>query len=161
MSEEIKITKEDIADAEIPVEEAQPAAAKAAAQPDLAGEFREFGRQIADTLRTAWSSEERQKVEAELREGVQSFAAEFDKMIRELREGTAGQKIKEEAAELKTQVESGEFGRKARTTIVQGLRWLSDELSKVADQFTTGHKEAEPAESDEIKVEEAPVKDAE
>lgn len=156
MSEEIKITKEDVANEEIPATDSAPAGENAKPGVDLAAEFREFGRQIADTFRTAWDSAERQKLEAELREGAQSFAAEFDKVIRELREGSTGQKIKEEASELKAQMESGEFRRKARASVVQGLRWLSEELGKVADQFNPAAKEPEAEEPDEIKVEETP-----
>lgn len=159
MSDEIKITKEEIADAEIPVEDATPPTeATDGVKPDVAEELRKVGLQLADAFRSMWNSQERQKLEAEMREGMQNLASEVDKVMREIREGTASQKLREEAAELRTQVESGEFGRKARTVALDGLRWLSEELGRLADQFTPTQKEPPPAEPPtDIQVEDAPA----
>ncbi|MCI0395654.1 MAG: hypothetical protein L0332_27130 [Chloroflexi bacterium] len=131
---------------EIPVEEEPTEASKAnKGESEVAAELRNLGRQFAETLRTAWNSQERQKFESEVREGVKSFADEVDKVIRELRESPAAQKAKEEATTLKTKVEAAEVGQKARTGLVQGLNWLSEELGKLANQFTPPEKEP-PAE---------------
>ncbi len=159
MSEEIKITKEEIADTEIPVEDATPQAVETdATKPDVAEELRQVGQQLADAFRSMWNSEERQKLEAEMREGMQNLASEVDKVMREIREGTAGQKLREEASELRTQVESGEFGRKARTVALDGLRWLSEELGRLADQFTPTQKETPaPEPPTEIPVDDKPA----
>lgn len=134
----------------IPVEETvEPSADK---QPegafDVRAELSQLGRQVAETLRSAWSSEERQRLEHEIREGVQSFVREAEEVIREVREGSTGQKLRTEAVNLKDQVETAELGRKVRSGIVQGLRWLSDEMGKLADQFTPHEKEAPAAGSD-------------
>jgi hypothetical protein len=125
---------------EIPVEE-EPVAGKGA-EPDLSDELRKVGRQFAETLKAAWTSEERVKLEHEVREGVKSFADEVEKVIHEVRKSGAAQKMKEEAADIKTRAESGELAQKARVNFAQGLRWLSEELTKLANQFTP----AEPAE---------------
>lgn len=131
---------------EIPVEEEPTEAPKASkGESEVATELRNLGRQFAETLRTAWNSQERQKFESEVREGVKSFADEVDKVIRELRESPAAQKAKEEATTLKTKVEAAEVGQKTRTGLVQGLNWLSEELAKLANQFTPPEKEP-PAE---------------
>jgi hypothetical protein len=119
---------------EIPVEEE---ASKVDVQTsNVSAELKDLGRQFAETLRTAWNSEERQRIETEVREGVRSFANEVDKAIREARDSQAAVRIKEEAGQVATKVESSDVGRKARTGIVQGLQWLSEELGKLADQFT-------------------------
>jgi hypothetical protein len=126
---------------QIPVDE-EPPAVKAQMEPaDLANEFRNLGRQLGDTMRSAWNSEERQRFEAELREGVKTFAHEVEKAVQEIKDGQASQKAREEVSELKTRVESGEIADKTRTTLAQGLQWLSNELSKLADQFTPQEKQ--------------------
>lgn len=103
---------------------------------DIVESLRDLGRQFAETVRTAWNSQERQNIEAEVREGVKTFADEINKAIHEVREGPAGQKAREEAQEVKKSIESGDLGRKTKAGIVQGLQWLSEELNKLANQFT-------------------------
>ena len=136
VDEEIVITKEEIQDEAADVSEA----------------FRDFGRQFAETIRTAWNSEERRELEQELREGVQSFAEEVGKVLREAKESKAAQKVKEEATEVKTRVETGEVTRKARSGLVEGLSWLSQELAKLAEQFSPADEEGDAVEDEEIPV---------
>ena len=125
---------------EIPVEEE---AAKAETRRDFGEELKNLGKQFADTVQTAWNSEERRQVEGEIRAGVKSFVDEVDKAIKEAKESQAAAKVKEEATEFKTKVETGDFGKKAREGLVQGLQWLSEELGKLADQFTPAEKSPE------------------
>lgn len=129
----------------VEVEEVAPKAEEAAskvetAAADIVEELKHLGRQVAETLRTAWESEERQKVEAEIREGVKSFTDEIDKVIREVRESEKTKKLQEEAVEMSKKVEESELTHKARAGITQGLRWLSEELGKLAEQFTPKEK---------------------
>ena len=126
---------------EIPVEEEVSKADVPTS--DVSAELKDLGRQFAETLRTAWNSEERQRIETEVREGVRSFANEVDKVIREARDSQAAARIKEEAEQVATKVESSDVGGKTRTVIVQGLQWLSEELGKLADQFTPTQGEAD------------------
>ena len=103
---------------------------------DVAAELKDLGRQFANTLRTAWESQERQRIETEIREGVKSFADEVDKVIREVKESQTAARVREEAEQVANKVESSDVGRKARTGLAQGLQWLSEELGKLAGQFT-------------------------
>lgn len=114
---------------------------------DLAEEFRKFGRQFAETVQLAWHSEERQRVESEIRAGVKSFADEVDKVIREAKRSDTAEKVRTEAEEVKTRVETGELNQRARESIVQGLNWMSSELSKLAEQFNPPQKSPGDVES--------------
>jgi soluble cytochrome b562 len=122
---------------EIPVEED---AVKAETATDVASELKNLGRQFAEAVQSAWNSTERVRVENEIREGVKSFVDEVDKVIREAKESGAAEKVKEEAAQVKERVETAELGRKARNGVIEGLRWFSEELGKLADQFTPVEK---------------------
>lgn len=136
---------------EIPVEEEEMAGASkqstAGEDIDVSAELRNLGRQLAETFKTAWASEERKKVESEIRQGVKTFVDEMDKAIREVRQSPAAQKMREEAADIKTRAETGELGQKAKANMAQGLRWLSEELEKLANQFTPVEKQP-PAEEE-------------
>jgi hypothetical protein len=131
---------------EIPVEEE---ATKAEEQPKVVAELKDLGRQFAETLQAAWHSEERQRTEGEIQEGLRSFANEVDKIIRGAKATPAAERVKEEAAQVKARVESGELSRKARSGVVQGLQWLSEELGRMAGQFTPVDKAPEDTEPEE------------
>jgi soluble cytochrome b562 len=108
---------------------------------DVVNDFRNLGRQFAETVRTAWYSEERKDFEIEMREGFQTFAKEVDKAFKDFRASDQAEKIKTEAQEFKSKAESGEVVEKTRSSLSKGLRWFSEELAKVADSFTPSAKE--------------------
>lgn len=148
-------TPETKQQAEIPVEEVDELKAeekRRAENVDVAAELRSLGRQFAETIQTAWQSEERRRVESEIREGVRSFADEVDKVINEAKSTSTAEKVKTEATEIKQRVESTDFSARTREGIVQGLHWLSEELNKLADQFTPPEKA--PKEAGETAAEE-------
>jgi hypothetical protein len=126
---------------EIPVEE-EPAATKGT-EADIAEELKNLGRQLADTLRTAWNSQERQKLESEIRRGVKSFADEVGKAVHEIKESPPAQRAREEASQIRIKVESGEVGHRAKSNMAQSLHWLSVELERLSKQFTPVEKDPE------------------
>ncbi|MFZ0545111.1 MAG: hypothetical protein WAM60_06720, partial [Candidatus Promineifilaceae bacterium] len=91
----------------------------------------------------AWNSQERQKFEGEVREGMKSFADEMDKAFKEIKKSPATQKAKEEVTAFKSKVETGDVGQKTKSGLSQGLSWLSEELAKLANQFTPVEKSPE------------------
>jgi hypothetical protein len=136
---------------EIPVDEEpiDTESLKDGEQPDFVAELSKLGRQFADTLQTAWNSQERQKFESEVREGMQSFANEVDKAFREIKKSPVTQKAKEEASTIKSKVETGEVGQKTKSGLTQGLSWLSEELGKLANQFTPTEKSPEETDGED------------
>lgn len=135
---------------EIPVDEETPEVEKQ----DVVAELKGLGRQFAETLEKAWNSEERQRFETQVREGVQSFVKEVDNVIREAKQSPAAEKVRGEAVEIRERVETGEFSRKARVSLVQGLSWLSEELAKLAEQFAPAEKTPEDVAAAEATEEE-------
>ena len=114
---------------------------------DVAAEFQHLGQQLGETLQSAWESDERKRIEKEVREGVQSFVAEIDKVLQDVRSSESTAKFREEAVGAKAKVEESEFGQKAREGIVEGLRWLSEGLNELAIKFTPPEKPTDsPAE---------------
>lgn len=136
--EEIKARLAD----EIHIEE-EPVAKKAGVdQSDMVAQLQNLGRQLGETLHTAWNSEERKRFEREVREGMGTFANEVDKAFQEVKESPAAARAKEEAAGFKTRVDSTEISDKTSASIGQGLSWLSEEMANLADKFTPVEKDA-------------------
>ncbi len=121
---------------DIPIEEEAPGAAKAGHTTDLVEEFKRLGRQFGDTVQAAFNSEEARRMETELRAGMRSFADEVERAFREAKDSPAATRMKDEATGMKERVESGDMARKAQEGVVSGLRWLSVELERLANQFT-------------------------
>jgi predicted NAD-dependent protein-ADP-ribosyltransferase YbiA (DUF1768 family) len=144
--------KSRLRSAEIPVEEETDALKGEEKTADIAAELQTLGRQVAETIQKAWHSEERQRVEKEVRVGVKSFVDEIDKVIREARESQAAARIKEEASGVKSRVEQGDLSRKARSGLVQGMQWLSEELARLADKFSPADDPTDEDEDIEIKI---------
>lgn len=137
---------------EIPVEEDDIAGMKAEEKSksgDVVSEFKKLGRQFAETLEAAWNSDERVRVEADIRQGVHSFVDEVDKVIREAKDSETFQKVKSEASGAKSNIEQTDIGERTRQGIVQGLSWMSDELAKLAQQFQPPEKSPEDVAGEE------------
>jgi len=147
MSEELTPDIEEIKERiEIPVEEDDIESLKAdekSSGPDIVEEFKQLGRQFAETIEAAWNSEERVRVETEVREGVHSFVDEVDKVFREAKGSATAEKMKSDAANMKDRAENTDLGMMARGSIVQGLTWLSEEFGSLAEQFTPAEKSPE------------------
>lgn len=119
---------------EIPVEE-DPVGSGKAHGADIVEEFKRLGRQFADTLESIFTSDEVKRLETEVRAGVKSFADEVDKAFQQAKDSPAATRMKEEASTVKDRVETGDLARQAQEGMVSGLRWLSNELDKLAGQF--------------------------
>lgn len=126
---------------DIPVEDETSGGAKAEHTADIGDEFKRLGRQFADTLEGIFNSDEARHFEKEVRAGMKTFADEVEKAFSQAKESPAATRLKEEAVDVKDRVEAGEYARKAQEGVISGLRWLSTELEKLADQFTVDKKE--------------------
>ena len=130
---------------EIPVEEEEILKVEVDGEKsDIVNELSNMGRKFAETMKNGWNSEERTKFEAEIRQGVRSFADEVDKVIRDLKSSSTTEKVRTEASNVRTKLEADEVAQKARGGFVKGLRWFSDELGKLADSFTPETDEKQP-----------------
>lgn len=105
-------------------------------------ELGRLGQQFAETLKSAWNSEERQKFEKDVREGLQSFATEVDKVITNVKTNPTTEKVVNEASQAAKNVETSDVGQKTKAGLAQGLKWLSVELSTIAEKFSAPEEKA-------------------
>jgi hypothetical protein len=147
-SPDIDVLKIKLGD-DIPVEEEPVFSKENQEKADLVDELSKLGRQLGETMSAAWNSEERQRFEREVKEGVQSFTREVDKAFREVKETSAAQKMKEDASGIKSKVKEADLGQKTQSSIAQGLKWMSVELGNLADQFTASEKQPEDVAPDD------------
>lgn len=129
---------------DIPMEDEPLKSGKSTDSADIVEEFKRLGHQFAVTLEGIFNSDEAKRVETEVRAGMKSFADEVEKAFNQAKDSPAAARMKDEAAGVKERVETGEIGHKAQEGMVSGLRWLSTELEKLANQFTPADKGEQP-----------------
>jgi septation ring formation regulator EzrA len=105
-------------------------------QPDLASQFRELGENLKNMFQSAWESEEAQTFKEELRDGLQELGSAAKDAAEDFQLSEAGQRLKTEAEEFKSRVESGEVETKARQEISNALDMINTELQKAIQSFS-------------------------
>jgi hypothetical protein len=97
---------------------------------DVADELRDLGRNLADILRSAWESDERRRLQDEIRSGLSDLGTTLNEAATDLKESPTGQRIKEDVKEFRERVRSGEVETKIRDEIFSVLRMVNSELEK-------------------------------
>ncbi len=110
---------------------------------DLAEEFRQLGKNLVDTMRLAWDSPERKKLQNEIEAGLANVAASLKKEADEFTASAHGQEIKEEIDNMRRRWESGETEIKARQELLNAVRLANNELQKWAEKWQKGSDESE------------------
>jgi hypothetical protein len=101
-------------------------------------ELKNLGRQFAETIQSAWNSDEVKKVEAQVREGVKKFSEEVGNIFNDAKESKAGQKM----GDTVNKVDESDTAQSIKKGLAQGLHWLSQELGKLSESMAN----AEPTE---------------
>lgn len=102
---------------------------------DLANELRDLGQNIVGTLKAAWDSPERQKLQDELETGLNDLANTINKELEAFAESPSGQSLKSDVEDLKEKIRTGEAEAKVRQELMNALRTANDELQRVARSF--------------------------
>lgn len=112
-------------------------------QPDLASQFRELGENLKNIFRSTWESEEVQSLKEELKDGIKELGDAASQAVEDFNVSESGRKLKAEAQELKSRIESGEVEAKAREEISDALRLINTELSKAIDKLSNSKSNPE------------------
>jgi len=109
---------------------------------DLEEEFRQLGKNLVDTMRLAWDSPQRKKLQNEIESGLVDVAAALRKEADEFSASVPGQQIKEEIDDLRQRWESGETETKARQELMNAIRLANSELQKWSEKWQKGSGES-------------------
>ncbi|MBU0491567.1 MAG: hypothetical protein KKA73_00195 [Chloroflexi bacterium] len=111
---------------------------------ELAAEMEALARQLGATLRTAWHSQERQEIQAEIEAGLEDMSASLKRVAQEIGDSPAAQQVKAEATTYRERAREGDLGRKVQTDLTTALRTVSEQLRKLADSWTPLEPDEEP-----------------
>ena len=114
--------------------------------PDVKAGAKQVGDKAAELAQKAWDSEPRRKVT----DGAAALAAKGSKAVANKMADTMEQQARQQATALQNRVQETDWKEEAKKGSAQGLRWLSEKLSALADRVTTGSSSA-PADGTEGK----------
>ena len=112
-------------------------------EPDVEEELRTLGRRFADLLQAAWGSQERHKVETEIRDGLRRFSEEVERLYERTRESPTGERVRTKFQEARGRAAESDAARRTRETLAHGLHRLSQQLAHLAERFTPAEGEAD------------------
>lgn len=103
---------------------------------DIAAELAELGRKLRLTIDAAWTSQEREKMQREIEDGLSRLRGELNNAAAAARQSELGAKVQAEAERVRGELEGKQVSAEIRKGMIVGLRALSTALDKVASNFT-------------------------
>lgn len=97
----------------------------------ISDQLNELGKNLRDALQTAWSSEERRKLQQDIEEGMASLGASLSQAAKDFSNTPTGKTITDDVKDLQERWRSGEVGSKVHTD-VDTLRRVNEELQKAS-----------------------------
>ena len=113
---------------------------------NLSEEFRNLGKSMKNFLNSAWSSEERQKLQQELEKGINEIASSITEAAEEFTQSDTGRQLKQDFKDLEDRVESGQLQEKIRGDLRTALQKAGDELDRAAKSFSSNPDDPKPQE---------------
>jgi hypothetical protein len=114
---------------------------------DLMDELNRVGRQARELARAAWRSEQRHQIEAELKRGINSVATNLEEGFRKVSESEQTQeslhKAQDAAESASERVRESSIGQELAAGVLNGLRLLSQQLDRLADELEPATKRSE------------------
>lgn len=126
-------------------------ASSGAAHPSsgIARELQELGRQLGNTARAAWQSEQRQEIQQELTDGIRLLRDQLSEATTSLRTNprahTMSQAMKEQVSRAAETTRATELVDDVRTGMTAGLRELNDLLQRLTARLERRDGEVDAA----------------
>lgn len=111
---------------------------------DVARELHEMGRNLANILRGAWGSDERRRLNDEIRQGVSDLTDTVNQAVSQFRQSSTGQRVEGEIHDFHERIRAGEVDTKIREEILSALRTVNTELEKCTKRTETPPPADEP-----------------
>jgi hypothetical protein len=92
--------------------------------------------QAASAAKQVWDSDMRKKATGGLKKGATAVAVKGQQVVQDHMVKAAEEKARQQTEALKTKIRETDWQHEAKQNTAKGLRWLSEQLSKLAERFT-------------------------
>ncbi len=103
---------------------------------DLGAELRDLGENLKQTLRTAWQSEERKKIQREIKSGLKELEGLLKEASDELHASEIRHEIQEGVSDFRERLERGELEKRIREDLLSALHTINEELKRLSAQWS-------------------------
>ncbi|MBN1148444.1 MAG: hypothetical protein JXA78_14385 [Anaerolineales bacterium] len=111
---------------------------------DLAQEFRNLGKNLAEALRAAWERPERKRLEEEIANGLNEMGNTLRREAEAFAESPTGQQLKTDVQQIGERIRSPEVHAKAQQELLSVLQTANAELQKVIQQWAAAQAHEPP-----------------
>jgi hypothetical protein len=123
----------------------------------IVDELSKLGQQMAYAIKTAWESDDRKKLQAEILDGLQKFGDEVSEALDKAGKSETAQDLRVKAEKVATDARVSGVAEDVRKGIISGLDVLNQELGKLVEKLEPKDKPVDaPVETDAPEAPEAP-----
>ncbi len=96
----------------------------------ISDQLNELGKNLRDALQAAWASDERQKLQKDIEEGMSNLGTTLSQAAKDFSSSNTAQTIRDDMKDLGNRWKSGEVGSKVHSELLDALRRANEELQK-------------------------------
>jgi hypothetical protein len=126
---------------------------------NLADEFRNLGKNLANALQAAWDNPERKRIVKEVETNLNELGDTLKNEAEHFSESPTAQRLKSDIEQLGERVRSSETQEKVRREVIKILQSANNELKKVIDRWSDEGGGGEAASSTPVEPVELREKD--
>lgn len=102
---------------------------------ELIDELTRLGQKFVDVVEVAWNSEQRKKIEEDLRTGLVTVASSLEDGFKRVSSTKEAQEAVNAAEEVAEKVRTSKIASELSEALAQGLRALSDQMDKLSSEL--------------------------
>jgi hypothetical protein len=110
---------------------------------ELVHELTELADRFANVVRVAWNSDQRKRIETDVKAGLDSLTTSLEDGFRQVSSSQEAKELQSKAGEVGEKVSGSKLVADLASALTTGLRAISDQLEKLATDIQA--KEAPPA----------------
>jgi hypothetical protein len=108
-------------------------------------ELSKMGKLISQAVQSAWESEERKKLEAEVTEGLRKFSDEVTAAAKKASESDTAKQLRVQAEKVAAEVKEHDIAEEVRKGLLVGLEAINQELGKLVERLEPKKAPVAPA----------------
>jgi hypothetical protein len=102
---------------------------------EIIDELTHLGQKFVEVVEVAWNSEQRKKIEEDLRTGLVSVASSLEDSFKHLSETKEAKEVVNAAEDVAGKVRSSKIASELSSALAQGLRTLSEQMDKLSEEL--------------------------
>jgi plasmid replication initiation protein len=110
---------------------------------EILGELESLSQQLVTAVKSLWDSEDSRKLRQEIGDGFSELGRQLDQAVKSAQESEAAKEFRVQVKETMDKAREADVAQKVEQGLVDGLRALNQELSKLVGP--SGDKQAEAA----------------